>query len=119
MVRFDAKTKPLPSVDAAMSLIVAASTANATAPFRRPSSRLAIQTTKLPASSTTATSCHPSTSPSEVSDGSTTRALVPTCSADWEAKKSIIKELYMGQNLILNDVVEIMQSVHNFKATYA
>ena len=46
------------------------------------------------------------------------RLLVPKCSADWEAKKAIIKELYIDQNLILNDVINIMQSAHHFKATY-
>ena len=45
------------------------------------------------------------------------RPLVPTSSADWEARKEIIGELYMTQNLILNDVMKIMQSRHKFKAT--
>lgn len=47
------------------------------------------------------------------------RPLVPTCPADWEAKKDIIYDLYMNKNFILNDVVEIMLSSHRFKATYA
>lgn len=47
------------------------------------------------------------------------RPLVPTCPADWEAKKDIIYDLYMNKNFILNDVVEIMLSTHRFKATYA
>ncbi|KAK3489551.1 uncharacterized protein B0T23DRAFT_431000 [Neurospora hispaniola] len=45
------------------------------------------------------------------------RPLVPTCPADWEAKKDIIYDLYMNKNFILNDVVEIMLSTHRFKAT--
>lgn len=51
-------------------------------------------------------------------EGSPERPLVPTNAADWEAKKDIIQELYMNKNLILNDVVNIMLSTHNFKATY-
>jgi len=51
-------------------------------------------------------------------EGSPERPLVPTNAADWEAKKDIIQELYMDKNLILNDVVNIMLSTHNFKATY-
>ncbi|KAK0725986.1 Clr5 domain-containing protein, partial [Lasiosphaeris hirsuta] len=45
------------------------------------------------------------------------RPLVPTSAADWEAKKDVINELYMARNLILNDVMAIMLSKHNFKAT--
>lgn len=45
------------------------------------------------------------------------RPTVPSSSADWEAKKEIIGELYMTQNLILNDVMKIMYSQHKFKAT--
>ncbi|KAK1830570.1 hypothetical protein QBC39DRAFT_409881 [Podospora conica] len=45
------------------------------------------------------------------------RPLVPTSSTDWEARKEIIGELYMTQNLILNDVMKIMLSKHKFKAT--
>ncbi|KAK3396616.1 hypothetical protein B0T20DRAFT_502094 [Sordaria brevicollis] len=45
------------------------------------------------------------------------RPLVPTCPADWEAKKDIIYDLYMNKNFILNDVVEIMLTTHRFKAT--
>jgi len=56
----------------------------------------------------------------DVSDSpSLDRPLIPTNSADWEAKKEVIKELYMTQNLILNDVMQIMVSEHRFKATYA
>lgn len=56
----------------------------------------------------------------DVSDSpSPERPLIPTNSADWEAKKEVIKELYMTQNLILNDVMQIMVSEHRFKATYA
>jgi hypothetical protein len=45
------------------------------------------------------------------------RPLVPTSAADWEDKKDTIEGLYMTQNLILNDVIEIMLSEHKFKAT--
>ncbi|KAK1758030.1 hypothetical protein QBC47DRAFT_294217 [Echria macrotheca] len=45
------------------------------------------------------------------------RPIIPTSSADWEAKKDIIGELYMTQNLILNDVMKIMYTQHKFKAT--
>ncbi|KAK0654962.1 Clr5 domain-containing protein, partial [Cercophora newfieldiana] len=45
------------------------------------------------------------------------RPTVPTSSTDWEAKKDVIMELYMTQNLILNDVIQIMLSKHKFKAT--
>lgn len=51
------------------------------------------------------------------SEASAPRCLIPNSSADWEAKKSIIKEYYMEQNLILNDVIAIMQEQHRFKAT--
>ena len=54
----------------------------------------------------------------DISDSlSQDRPLVPTSSADWEAKKDVIMELYMTQNLILNDVIQIMLSEHKFKAT--
>lgn len=45
------------------------------------------------------------------------RIVVPSSPADWEAKKDIIGELYMTQNLILNDVIKIMCTQHHFKAT--
>ena len=35
---------------------------------------------------------------------------------DWEAHKQVIKDLYMGQNLNLNEVVERMRT-YNFHAT--
>jgi hypothetical protein len=46
------------------------------------------------------------------------RARLPTGSADWEAKKEIIREHYMEKNMILNEVMEIMLTKHKFKATY-
>lgn len=46
------------------------------------------------------------------------RPLVPSSAADWEARKHIIKDLYMDKNLILNHVIEIMIARHSFKATY-
>lgn len=45
------------------------------------------------------------------------RIVVPSSPADWEEKKDIIGELYMTQNLILNDVIKIMYTQHHFKAT--
>ncbi|KAK3695789.1 hypothetical protein B0T22DRAFT_534551 [Podospora appendiculata] len=45
------------------------------------------------------------------------RPLVPTSYADWEAKREVIYELYINKNLILNDVIDIMLSTQNFKAT--
>ncbi|KAK4186340.1 hypothetical protein QBC35DRAFT_387434 [Podospora australis] len=45
------------------------------------------------------------------------KPLVPSSSADWEAKKSVIKELYMDQNQILNDVMKTMLETHKFRAT--
>ncbi|KAK4233936.1 hypothetical protein C8A03DRAFT_19079 [Achaetomium macrosporum] len=45
------------------------------------------------------------------------RPMVPTTPADWESKKQIIRELYMDQNKILNEVIEIMITKHKFKAT--
>lgn len=35
---------------------------------------------------------------------------------DWEAHKQVIKDLYMGKNLNLNEVVERMRT-YNFHAT--
>jgi hypothetical protein len=46
------------------------------------------------------------------------RPLVPSCAADWEARKHIIQDLYMDKNLILNEVIGIMLKKHKFKATY-
>ncbi|KAK4124781.1 hypothetical protein N657DRAFT_689193 [Parathielavia appendiculata] len=45
------------------------------------------------------------------------RPLVPSSQADWEARKQIIRELYMDQNKILNEVIEVMLTKHKFKAT--
>lgn len=45
------------------------------------------------------------------------RPIVPTCASDWESRKRIIRELYMDQNMILNEVMEIMIARHRFKAT--
>ncbi|KAK4102303.1 hypothetical protein N658DRAFT_423852, partial [Parathielavia hyrcaniae] len=45
------------------------------------------------------------------------RPLVPSSQADWEARKQMIRELYMNQNMILNEVIEIMLTKHKFKAT--
>jgi hypothetical protein len=46
------------------------------------------------------------------------RPVVPSGPADWEARKQTIWELYMDQNMILNEVIEIMLTKHKFKATY-
>lgn len=43
-------------------------------------------------------------------------SLSNSASTDWEAHKHIINELYMGQNLNLNEVVEKMKA-HGFHAT--
>ena len=67
----------------------------------------------------------PNTSPSQlksdqdaVAEPFPERARLPTGSADWEAKKEIIREHYMEKNMILNEVMEIMLTKHKFKATY-
>jgi len=46
-----------------------------------------------------------------------TRPMVPTSSSDWEVRKQTIRELYMDQNMILNEVIDIMLTKHKFKAT--
>lgn len=46
------------------------------------------------------------------------RPMVPTSAGDWESRKKIIRELYMDQNMILNEVIEIMITKYKFKATY-
>ncbi len=43
--------------------------------------------------------------------------MVPTCAGDWESRKRTIGELYMDQNMILNEVIEIMLTKYKFKAT--
>ncbi|KAK4169758.1 hypothetical protein QBC43DRAFT_329341 [Cladorrhinum sp. PSN259] len=45
------------------------------------------------------------------------KPLVPSSAADWEAKKDIIYKLYMEDNIILNDVIQVMLEKHKFKAT--
>lgn len=58
------------------------------------------------------------TSASSSSDGPPLHdppALAPA-PLDWEAHKQVIKDLYMGQNLNLTEVVERMRS-YNFHAT--
>jgi hypothetical protein len=47
----------------------------------------------------------------------TERPMVPTSTSDWESRKQIIRELYMDQNMILNEVIEIMIAKYKFKAT--
>ena len=47
----------------------------------------------------------------------TERPMVPTNASDWESRKQIIRELYMEQNMILNEVIEIMITKYKFKAT--
>ncbi len=41
-----------------------------------------------------------------------------TTAAGWESKKAVIKDLYMDQNLNLQDVMKIMEVRYNFNATY-
>ncbi len=45
------------------------------------------------------------------------RPMVPACAGDWESRKRTIEELYMDQNMILNEVIQIMQTKYKFKAT--
>ncbi|KAL2173907.1 Clr5 domain-containing protein, partial [Thermothelomyces heterothallicus CBS 202.75] len=45
------------------------------------------------------------------------RPMVPVSASDWESKKHIIRELYIDQNMFLNEVIEIMICKYNFKAT--
>jgi hypothetical protein len=45
------------------------------------------------------------------------RPMVPTSASDWETKKQIIRELYLEQNMILNEVIDIMITKYKFKAT--
>ncbi|KAK3290270.1 Clr5 domain-containing protein, partial [Chaetomium fimeti] len=45
------------------------------------------------------------------------RPMVPTSRTDWESKKKTIQELYMDQNMVLNDVIDIMITKYRFKAT--
>ncbi|KAK5654075.1 hypothetical protein OQA88_7755 [Cercophora sp. LCS_1] len=41
----------------------------------------------------------------------------PTKQSDWEAVRPIIKDLYLLKNVRLKDVIEIMQTLHHFRAT--
>ncbi|KAJ4298345.1 hypothetical protein N0V88_003374 [Collariella sp. IMI 366227] len=43
--------------------------------------------------------------------------MIPASAADWEEKKEIIRELYMEQNIILNEVINIMVTKYRFRAT--
>lgn len=43
--------------------------------------------------------------------------MVPRKADDWEPWKNIIHQLYIVQNHILKDIIVIMESTHNFKAT--
>ncbi|KAL2157863.1 hypothetical protein VTH06DRAFT_4916 [Thermothelomyces fergusii] len=45
------------------------------------------------------------------------RPMIPVSASDWESKKQIIWELYIDQNMFLNEVIEIMITKYNFKAT--
>ena len=45
------------------------------------------------------------------------RASIPTSTGQWEDVKSIIEELYLKQNIRVQDVSEIMEHVYKFKAT--
>ena len=42
----------------------------------------------------------------------------PATQEDWERNKCTIKSLYMDQNFKLWDVIDIMETVHSFRATY-
>jgi len=44
-------------------------------------------------------------------------ALIPSKQADWEAVKHLIEDLYLGKNVRLKDVMEVMQTIYHFRAT--
>ncbi|ROW02534.1 hypothetical protein VMCG_06130 [Cytospora schulzeri] len=78
------------------------------------------ETTTTPAS-TTASASVPAPAPSDAAPrgGETTAAAAagpPPAPLDWETYKDTIKDLYMGQNLNLNQVVERMRA-YDFHAT--
>lgn len=56
------------------------------------------------------------TSSSKGSESPST-AMIPRRAEDWEPFKDIIRDLYLTQNVILNDVMIIMDRKHNLKAT--
>jgi len=37
--------------------------------------------------------------------------------SDWESRKHAIEDLYLGRNLPVDDVIEIMKKAHGFSAT--
>lgn len=43
--------------------------------------------------------------------------LTPTKQADWDAVKHLIEDLYLGKNVRLKDVMEVMQTIYHFRAT--
>lgn len=48
---------------------------------------------------------------------SSSDVLVPRTSKHWEQRKDAIHDLYLKQNKRLQDVIEIMEDEHSFKAT--
>lgn len=47
----------------------------------------------------------------------TGQAVIPRRTEDWEPWKAILHELYITQNRILRDIIGIMDTKHNLKAT--
>ncbi|KAK4443357.1 Clr5 domain-containing protein [Podospora aff. communis PSN243] len=47
----------------------------------------------------------------------TTLMATPSKPADWEVLKPVIKNLYLGDNLRLQDVISVMRETHQFRAT--
>jgi hypothetical protein len=55
---------------------------------------------------------------SSTGPGSPSSALiVPRRAEDWEPWRSVIRDLYITQNVILKDVMAIMEEKHNLRAT--
>jgi len=44
-------------------------------------------------------------------------ATTPSNQADWESVKAVIGDLYLRDNLRLQDVIELMRETHKFRAT--
>ncbi len=43
--------------------------------------------------------------------------MTPSKPADWDAVKGLIEDLYLQNNVRLKDVIDIMQTVYQFRAT--
>jgi len=42
----------------------------------------------------------------------------PVCNENWERQRTLIKQLYLVQNMKLKDVMVVMERDHKFKATW-